>query len=86
MPGPSAPMHKKLLSLTKEEAFALLEMCAVTLVPERPAHLLVLSRLSSLCRELLQTQSMDGETPPEGHAVLTSSCPSGECRSICCSC
>ena len=47
------PLSQKELSLTQEEAFALLEMCTLTLASEGPAHLCVLSRLGSLCREML---------------------------------
>lgn len=48
LPNTPAPLTPKSLVLTQEEVFALLEMCVLTLAPEQPLHLGVLSRLSSL--------------------------------------
>ncbi len=39
--------------LTEEEAYALLEMCAFSQVPERQIHASLLSRVGAFCREFL---------------------------------
>jgi hypothetical protein len=84
MPGLSTPFAEKMLSLTQEEAFALLEMCTLTLAIESPTHLRVLSRLGSLCRELLTAPRRMEESLPEERL---SPCPSqgpGERLTIAC--
>jgi hypothetical protein len=63
-----AALPEKVISLTQEEAFALLEMCTLTLAAESPAQLQVLSRLGNLCREMLvmppNNQTVSGEASP----------------------
>lgn len=53
MANPSTLATYKVLPLTEEDAFALLEMCTLTLAAESPSHLRVLAELSTLCREWL---------------------------------
>lgn len=60
----SAP---KRLTLTEEEAFALLDMCTLTLASERPSHLRVLAQLGGLCREWLAKPSAGHQEEPQSH-------------------
>jgi len=74
MPRLSTAISERMLSLTPEEAFALLEMCTLTLAQESPAHLQVLARLGSLYRELLTNPPIKEESPLDD---LPSPLPSG---------
>ena len=66
-----APLPEKAISLTQEEAFALLEMCTLTLAAESPAQLQVLSRLGNLCREMLTMPPNNEKVPGEGSPSMT---------------
>jgi hypothetical protein len=84
MPHLSTPMSEKVLSLTPEEAFALLEMCTLTLAEERPIHLQVLSRLGILYRELLTDPLTKEELPLDHFQRLSPSNSPGERLTISC--
>ncbi len=50
MIGYALPLQRALM-LTEEEALALLEMCALTLAPDRQVHRSVVDRVGGLCRQ-----------------------------------
>jgi hypothetical protein len=81
-----APVSEKTLSLSQEEAFALLEMCTLTLAKDGPNHLRVLCRLSNLCREMLTPAAPDEPIAIEPRAPILSSSPSGGLLTIACLC
>lgn len=84
MPGLCDSQSEKALSLTQEEAFALLEMCTLTLANESPVHLMVLSRLGSLCREMLSPDSEKEEPLPDIRLSLPMSRCSQESPTVAC--
>jgi hypothetical protein len=79
-----ATVPEKTLSLSQEEAFALLEMCTLTLATDGPNHLQVLCRLSNLCREMLTPAASDEQIMNEGRAPLLSGSHSGGLLTIAC--
>ena len=72
------------LSLTREEAFALLEMCAFTTATEHPTHLRVLDRLGRLCRELLSVSPESEQSLIEEYVLFPSPGRSREQLTVAC--
>lgn len=68
----SISTSEKTLSLTQEEAFALLEMCTLTLATESPTHLQLIARVGALCREMLAAPPANEQALSDNHARRSS--------------